>query len=264
MTLIALLSDFGTHDPYAAAMKGVIVTRCDAPVIDLSHEIEPFDVFGGAYFLRSIMPSFRGGAQAVIFVCVVDPGVGSDRRILAVRQEGHTILAPDNGLLSLVIRDDALVRAVENESLFLTGGSSTFHGRDRFAPVAAALARGFALDELGPAVPVDEILKLDYTGPHLDGDVWRGTIVAIDRFGSAISDLDASLAGQEGCLEVRIGPHRISRVAANYADAGDELFVIAGSAGTLEISLKNGSAADVLHIVRFDQVEARVVPTPDD
>lgn len=263
MTLIALLTDFGTHDPYAASMKGVVVTRCSAPVIDLTHDIEPFDVFGAAYFLRSIMPSFRGGAQTVIFVCVVDPGVGSERRILAVRQGGHTILAPDNGLVSLVLSDEAIVRTVENEDLFLPGGTSTFHGRDRFAPVAAALASGFVLDELGPSVPSKELVRLPYEGPAFDGEVWRGSIVAIDRFGNAISDLDASLAGGDGGFEVRIGSHRISRIATTYAEGGEDLFVIAGSTGTLEISVRNGSAADILHISRFDRVEARAVNSPN-
>lgn len=262
MTLIALLTDFGTHDPYAAAMKGVIVTRCNAPVIDLTHDIGPFDVFGAAYFLRSIMPSFRGGVQTVIFVCVVDPGVGSERRILAVRQGGHTILAPDNGLVSLVVSDEAIVRSVENEDLFLPGGGATFHGRDRFAPVAVALASGFVLDELGPSVPAEELVRLPYEGPAFDGEVWRGSIVAIDRFGNAISDLDASLAADRG-LEVRIGSHRISRIATTYAEEGEDLFVIAGSAGTLEISVRNGSAADILHISRFDRVEARTVHSPN-
>ncbi len=264
MTLIALLSDFGSRDPYAAAMKGVIVTRCDAPVIDLTHDIKPFDVFGAAYFLRSIMPAFGGAAQSVIFICVVDPGVGSARRILAVRQDGHTLLAPDNGLLSLVIREDALIRSVENESLFLPGGGSTFHGRDRFAPVAAALASGTVLDELGSAISADQIEKLPYENPRLDGEVWRGTIVAIDRFGNAISDLDASLAQNAKVIEVKIGSTAISQVARNYADAGEGSFVIAGSAGTLEISTRNGSAADILQISRFDRVELRVVAPLND
>src|SRR5207237_9811069 len=172
MALIALLTDFGTRDPYVAAMKGVIAARCDARVEDLTHEIAPFDVFGAAWFLRSVVEYWPAGT---IFVAVVDPGVGTARRIVAAHADGRYFLAPDNGVLTFVVtpgvsegpggaggaqtlpprpladaRGDTWAVSVENESFFLRNGSSTFHGRDRFAPVAAAIATGPALAELGP------------------------------------------------------------------------------------------------------------------
>src|SRR6185295_15002279 len=131
MNCIALLTDFGTRDPYVAAMKGVIASRTDVPIVDLTHEIAPFDVFGAAWFLREVVRYWPAGT---IFVCVVDPGVGTARRIIAAEMSGKTFLAPDNGLLTLA--GTMRSHAVENTSLFLPDSSNTFHGRDRFAPVA--------------------------------------------------------------------------------------------------------------------------------
>src|ERR1043166_591731 len=179
MVVIALLTDFGTRDPYVAAMKGVIASRCGARVADLTHEIAPFDVFGAAFFLRDAAPYWPA---ETIFVVVVDPGVGTSRRILAARANGQTFLAPDNGVLSLVVDPPAV--SVENESFFLPGGSTTFHGRDRFAPVAAALANGTALPELGPSV--DDVVRLDYTPPVYGEATIDGTIVGVARLGHLI------------------------------------------------------------------------------
>jgi len=138
MRRIALVTDFGTRDPYVAAVKGVIAARTNAPLLDLTHDIEPFDVFQVAWFLRAIV---RYWPPDTIFMVVVDPGVGTSRRILALESDGRIFLAPDNGALTFV---EGRVWSVENESLFLPGGSTTFHGRDRFAPVAAALANGLS------------------------------------------------------------------------------------------------------------------------
>src|SRR5439155_24216743 len=136
MRTISLLTDFGTRDPYVAAMKGVIASRSDACVVDLSHDVTPFDVLGAAFFLHDAVPWWPGGT---IFVVVIDPGVGSARRIIAVQHDHHLFLAPDNGVLHFFL-DDARVVSVVNESLFLPNGSHTFQRRDRFPPVAPALA----------------------------------------------------------------------------------------------------------------------------
>src|SRR5947209_13822176 len=143
MRTLALLTDFGTRDPYVAAMKGVIAARCEAPILDLTHDIAPFDIWEAAFFLRDVARYWPAGT---IFVCVVDPGVGTARRIVAVESEGRIFLAPDNGLLHFV-RGDAY--EVQDEWLFLAYGSTTFRGRDRFAPVAAAVANGTPLERLG-------------------------------------------------------------------------------------------------------------------
>ena len=259
MRTIALLTDFGTRDPYVAAMKGVIASRCDARVVDLTHEIALYDAWEAAFFLRDVVTHWPEGT---IFVCVVDPGVGTSRRILAVELEGRVFLAPDNGLLHFVLpdmkrRSDSPVRlpgsskrkpsdwrvrptfavfSVTN-ALFLPHGSTTFHGRDRFAPVAAAIANGTALDALGPRI--DDPILLDYE---------PGAIIRIDRFGNCVTDL-VPLAVPYAIV---VGGTRIQTIRTTYGDDG--AFAIVGSTGCVEISVANGSAATLLHLRRGDRV----------
>jgi S-adenosylmethionine hydrolase len=243
---IALLTDFGTRDPYVASMKGVLASRTDARIADLTHEIDPFDVFGAGWFLAT---AWRWWPEGTIFVAVVDPGVGSARRILAAEHERRIFLAPDNGLLTFVGVTDAI--SVEDVSLFLPSASTTFHGRDRFAPVAAAIANGAAVDALGPRVT--DLVRVRYEPPRYECARVEGTIVAIDRFGNAITDVEASRIAFAR-FALRAGEHVIDRIASNYADAGDGVFLITGSSGTIEISVANGSAADKLQLGRGDCV----------
>jgi S-adenosyl-L-methionine hydrolase (adenosine-forming) len=242
---IALLTDFGTRDPYVAAMKGVLASRTTAAVHDLSHDIAPFDVLGAAWFLSTIVRYWPAGT---IFVCVVDPGVGTERSIVALQSEGRVFLAPDNGLLTFV---EGAAYAVTNDAFFLPEGSNTFHGRDRFAPVAAAIANGTALAELGPRL--DAIKRLRYEPPSY-GDVVRGTIVAVDRFGNAITDVERAKIPFEP-FALRVRDHVIDRVEVNYGDAAPGAFLIVGSNGYMEISVANASAAERLQLRRMERVE---------
>ena len=246
MATIALLTDFGTRDPYVAAMKGVIASRCAAPLADLSHDVPPFDVWAGAFFLRAVVDYWPAGT---IFVVVVDPGVGTARRILAIERDGRIFLAPDNGVLSLVATPPAV--SVENDAFFLPGGSTTFHGRDRFAPVAAAIANGTPLHELGPRA--DSVVTLDYAAPWYDRARAEGTIVAIDRFGNLITDIETARL-PFARFTARAGRQAIARTARAYGEAGEGAFLITGSAGCIEISIANASAADLLQLRRGDRV----------
>jgi hypothetical protein len=212
-------------------MKGVIASRCEASIADLSHDIAPFDVWEGAFFLRDVV---RYWPAETIFVCVVDPGVGTPRRILAIESDGRIFLAPDNGLLHFV-RGDAY--EVTDESLFLADGSTTFHGRDRFAPVAAAIANGKKIETLGPLV--GDRVPLDYT---------PGAIVRIDRFGNCITDLVPPATP----FAVSVKDWRIEHVRTTYT--GEGAFIIIGSSGCVEISVANGSAASLLQLSRGDRV----------
>ncbi len=266
MRRIVLLTDFGTRDPYVAAMKGVIAARTDAPVIDLTHEIAPFDVLEGAWFLSTVFAYWPAGT---IFVCVVDPGVGTARRIVAVEKEGRVFLAPDNGLLTFVTEvafspprrgegarsaDEGCLFSVENSSLFLPTTSTTFHGRDRFAPVAAALANGMPLAEVGSRI--ERVVTLDYDPPRYGENDVRGTIVAIDRFGNVITDIEAARVPFPK-FAMRAGDRAIERVERNYGDAAPGPFLIVGSSGFLEISIANASAAEQLGVKRLQRVELR-------
>lgn len=265
MRRIALMTDFGMRDPYVASMKGVLAARTDAPVHDLTHEIKPFDVLEAAWFLKT---AAQWWPEGTIFVCVVDPGVGTARRIVAAECGGRVFLAPDNGLLTFVWKTGnpacpssppssregqaglPVLHSVENEALFLPGGSTTFHGRDRFAPVAAAIANGMALAEVGPAL--GELATLRYEPPRY-GDVVRGTIVAVDRFGNVITDIEA--ARLRGRFELRVRDVTIDRLERAYGDAAPGPFLIVGSSGCLEISIANASAAERLQLRRLERVE---------
>jgi S-adenosylmethionine hydrolase len=243
---IALLTDFGTSDPYVAAIKGVMASRCEARIADLSHDVPPFDVWAGAWFLRAVVPYWPEGT---IFVAVVDPGVGTARRILAVERDGRAFLAPDNGLLSLVVAPPAV--SVENERFFLPGGGTTFHGRDRFAPVAAAIANGTPLHELGPRV--DGMVTLDYQPPSYDCAAAAGTIVAVDRFGNLITDIETARL-PFARFAARAGGHSIARMAYTYGEGAEGPFLITGSTGCVEISVSEASAAALLQLGRGDRV----------
>lgn len=255
--VIALLTDFGSTDSYAGAMKAVISSRCEAPILDLTHDIPPFDVFAAAWYLRDIEPYL--GDRPFIVVAVVDPGVGTARQILAlIRQAGktrHVFLAPDNGLLSFIVRPTDLIHAVTRGDMFLRNGSHTFHGRDRFAPLAAALAGGADPTALGPSVDPNEVIRLQYQAPSPAKGKTFGHVISIDRFGNIITDLVAPKASNRIALTVR--GKTITNSAENY-EGGRRFqgpFLITGSRGTLEISIAGGSAAAELQIARLDPVE---------
>jgi S-adenosylmethionine hydrolase len=246
---IALLTDFGTRDPYVAAVKGVLASRTNVSVVDLTHEIAPFDVLEAAWFLGTVVPYWP---TATIFVCVVDPGVGTSRRIIASESDGRLFLAPDNGLLTFLATQK--MHSVENTTLFLPNGSNTFHGRDRFAPVAAAIANGLSLDQVGPRI--DRIVTLDYEPPSYCDDVVHGAVVAIDRFGNVITDVEASRI-PFAPFAMHVGAQTIDRRETTYGEAAPGLFLLIGSSGRIEISIANGSAAEELRVNRLQRVELR-------
>jgi S-adenosyl-L-methionine hydrolase (adenosine-forming) len=262
-SIVALLTDFGSRDPYVAAMKGVIASRSRATILDLSHEIEPFDPFEAGLFLRYVRETFDPSLEVIdrpVFVAVVDPGVGTDRRILAASDEGRMFLAPDNGLLSIALGTRAVLVSVERHDLFLHGRGQTFHGRDRFAPVAAALAeRVVDFEDLGPKVEREEIVSLGYREPRYQRDQATGSIISIDTFGNIITDLEEARLDLNRPFEIRIGGHSVRRIARSYAaGSGDEPFAIVGSRGTIELSMNRQSAAAVLHCGRLDEVVFRL------
>jgi S-adenosylmethionine hydrolase len=244
---IALLTDFGRRDPYVAAMKGVLLSRCAATIVDLSHEIAPFDPFEAAMFLRFCIAEFP---PRTIFVSVVDPGVGSSRKIIVAREGEQFHLAPDNGLLSPILAPEAEL-LVLGTAFDLTPVSRTFHGRDRFAPAAAALAAGTSFGSLGSPMARESMVKLDYRPPVYDAEQARGSIIAIDRFGNAISDIEAERVAHLQPWRIVVGSTRIEQSVESYADAIEGMpFVIRGSRETIEISIRQQSAAELLQLTR--------------
>ncbi len=243
--LITLLTDFGTRDAYVASLKGVILgLNPEARLVDLTHDIPPQDILAGAFVLAEAAPYFPPGA---IHLAVVDPGVGSARRGLAARCRGRFWVGPDNGLLRLAWGEspDLSIVSLENPAFFRPEVAATFHGRDVFAPVAAHLSLGVALEQLGPAVT--DPVPLPVAAPTFSADAARGEIIYVDRFGNLVANLPAGplldwLAGQEFHLEV--GPLRLTRLARTYADAPPgEFLALIGSHGYLEIACAQDRAA---------------------
>lgn len=237
---IVLLTDFGQADPFVGVMKGVVLSRLpDARIVDLTHGVPARDVRRAAFVLMDSAAYFPDGA---LFVCVVDPGVGSSRPILWARGARHCFLAPDNGLLSWVERREPLkeLRRVADDRLFLKPVSSTFHGRDVFAPVAAALAGGLAPAKLGPRVRT--MRRLPFPAPRRKGRGVRGEILLFDRFGNALTNLSTRDLPRGARLKhgsADLGPLRTHYAAA---EPGAPVAVL-GSSGFVELSLRDGDYA---------------------
>ena len=257
--IVTLTTDFGTRDPYAAAVKGVLLARCPgARVVDLTHEIAPRDIVEGALFLAQAAPWYPAGT---VHLAVVDPGVGTGRRPLAAQAGGHLFVAPDNGLLELVLRrlgpDGAEARVIDPARL--AGGrpaSATFHGRDVFAPAAAALACGLPLDAIGPEA--GPVAALGFPRPSgVAGEV-RGEIVHVDRFGNLISNIDGPSLGGSPCLGVEIGGRALGAPLRHLRRRGaGQVLALWNSAGLLEVAVRDGSAAAVLGAGRGARITAR-------
>jgi S-adenosylmethionine hydrolase len=235
--IITLLTDFGSKDLYVGCMKGAILSVApDVTIVDLTHEVSPQDVPMGAFLLQASVRFFPRGT---IHVAVVDPGVGSSRRILAAHCEGQIVLAPDNGLLTpLLPRVDA-IHHVSEPRFFRDEVSRTFHGRDIFAPVAGHLALGVTIQELGPEV--SDALKIDWPTPVRKGDEVTGEILFFDRFGSAITNI-AETDLPQGAVCVRFGERDLGPLRASYCDVNKgQALAIIGSFGHLELAVREGS-----------------------
>lgn len=255
--LITLTTDFGTRDPYVAAMKGVILRVCpDARVVDLTHEIPPQDLWEAALFLAGAAPWFPVGTVHLI---VVDPGVGTERRPIAAAAGGQLFVCPDNGVLTFLLRTCDFERAhlINNAAFMLPAVSATFHGRDIFAPTAARLAAGADLASVGP--PIDSIEQLDAPEPRRrrDGEI-AGEIVHIDRFGNAITNIPASMIDAVHVPEVRAAGIVIASISRTYGDVpADKALALIGSSGYLEIAVNRGNAAAALGLHRGMSVHVR-------
>jgi S-adenosylmethionine hydrolase len=258
--IITLTTDFGTRDPWVGIMKGVILGICpDARLVDLTHDVAPQDVLEGAMALESVTRFFPPGT---VHLAVVDPGVGSSRHPLAARAGGHLFVGPDNGLFTFALeragRDKVVVR-LEAPEYRLTPMSRTFHGRDLFAPAAAYLAGGLALDRLGP--PVADPVMLAVPRARRDGTMIEGEVIAADRFGNLVTSVteeDMQILGGPTAVEMgsrNLGPPRDSYVDGRTAEPA----AIIGSTGRLEIFVRDGSASAMLGASRGTTVRVRRV-----
>ena len=247
--IVTLTTDFGEGDYYVGAMKGVILGIApEAQLVDISHQIPPQDVLAAAFVLRHAAREFPPGT---VHIAVVDPGVGTRRRPLALQSRGHLWVGPDNGLFSFVFdRADSRVHEIARADLGRPDLSSTFHGRDLFAPLAAHLCRGLDLADVGP--PLADPVRLAESAPCKSADRIAGHIVHIDGFGNLVSNIAAAdLAPWGSALRIRLGDYVLTELCRTYEDveSGAPLALI-GSAGLLEIAVNGGNAARQLGVQR--------------
>ena len=241
--IITLCSDFGLRDGYVAAMKGVILGIApDARLVDITHDLPRGDVQEAAFTLWS---AYRFFPRGTVHLVVVDPGVGSDRRAIAVRTEGHLFVAPDNGVLDYSLRQEPMLGAVAltHRAYWRTPEvSRTFHGRDIFAPAAAHLANGVPLTDLGDAI--QGLVSLDHPSPVVQGDgSIDGHVIHVDRFGNLVTDIPAVMLAERRDWRIIIGRESVCGLRETYASVGSgELLALIGSLGHLEIAVRDGDA----------------------
>ena len=246
MALLTFLTDFGTSDYYVAAVKGTVLRLAPgSQIVDISHEVPSGDIATGAFLLSAATPWFPEGT---VHLAVVDPGVGSRRRILAARAANGWLVLPDNGLLTLLRGTVSSIRSVENTDVFLPGPGQTFHGRDRFAPVAAWLLRGERPEELGPEIDDPVLLPLEM--PRREPGHLSGQVVHVDRYGNLITDIPTGWL-PEGPCRAEVAGRSATLRAGHYAEipegfkgeAEGEAAMIPGSLGTVELSLRGDDLA---------------------
>lgn len=259
---IAFLTDFGTRDHYASAMKGVVLSiNPDVTLVDLSHDLPVHDV---GYAAQELAATYKYFPPGTIFVVVVDPGVGSSRRGLAAEVGEWKLVAPDNGVLTAVFIEMPPKKVVElTERRYARPTvSRTFEGRDRFAPAAAWLSKGVQLSALGRTIT--DYHMLDLPKPVLENGVLRGVVIRIDRFGNIITNLDRKtcerLSEGVGALHLTVGSQSISRIVSTFSDIPrHEVGALFGSTDQLECAAQEASAAERLNVSVGDAVELRRV-----
>jgi S-adenosylmethionine hydrolase len=257
--VIALLSDFGGRDHYAGTMKGVILGICpEATLVDIAHDVAAHDVLEGALQLAATYRYFPAGT---VFLAVVDPGVGSARRGIAAEAGDYRFVAPDNGVLTEVLRETPPRRVVElSERRYARPTvTRTFEGRDRFAPAAAWLAKGTQLAALGR--PVTDYQRLEIPLPQIEGAVLRGVVMTTDRFGNLVTNIDRKTFeafAKQGEFRILACDTPVGRLVSTYAEIPPgEVCALFGSSDHLELAANAASAAERLGLTRGAGVEVR-------
>jgi S-adenosyl-L-methionine hydrolase (adenosine-forming) len=241
---ITLTTDFGARDWFVGTMKGVVLgINPRAAIVDITHEIPPGDIRAGAF---ALMAGYRYFPRGTVHVVVVDPGVGGQRRAIAMHTADYFFVGPDNGVLSWTLGREKIkaIRQLENPKYFLKSISHTFHGRDIFAPVAAHLSRGLPLQRLGHELK--DFIRLPWPKPAKQRNEIRGEIVHIDRFGNAITNIETGLIpNRRKIICETAGKWKVSCFFAAFYGAvpANSPVAVIGSSGFLEIAVNGGSAA---------------------
>ncbi len=260
MGIITLLTDFGSASPYPAEVKGVVLTLCRAMIVDITHDVPPRGIALGAHLLAAVAPVYPAGT---IHLAIVDPGVGTARRPLAVASGGQFFVGPDNGLLMPAARAIGTPRAyvIDADRFARRPMSATFHGRDLFAPAAAALAAGLPIEAIG--APAASLVELAERAPVYGPRVLKGQVTYCDPFGNVVTNIPGAWLEQVSgrfTLESTGGRTPLRR-ARTFADGiPDELLVLVGSSGTVEIAINGGDAAEAAGLGPGDPVALHIGP----
>ncbi len=260
MSIITLITDFGSRDEYVGLMKGVILSiNPAATIVDITHQIDRQDIVQAAFAIHTAYRYFPAGS---VHLLVVDPGVGTGRALLAMEMKKQYFIAPDNGALTLLFNENiaaCLVR-LTNSNFFLDTVSQTFHGRDIIAPVGAHLSQGVDLHQLGDEITPADAVRLENIYPHTSdtGEI-VGTVVAVDHFGNLISNIDYQMlmrvaqTAPLNKIRIRIGSHTIDGIHRTYENVRRNTALgLIGSRGYLEVAVNMGNAARILKAGKGD------------
>ncbi|MGB2698590.1 MAG: SAM-dependent chlorinase/fluorinase, partial [Candidatus Zixiibacteriota bacterium] len=245
--IITLITDFGGEAGYPGAVKGVILKiNPSLQIVDISHQVRPFDVWDGAFILKN---SYSFFPRETIHLVVVDPGVGSSRQSLLIISENFCFIGPDNGVFSFVYNEEKILKMINlNNSKYFIGKSSTFHARDIFAPVAAYLSLGIQPEEFG--TDAKACMKLKIPSTIIKNSLIQGEILWSDRFGNLITNIDYALVKNiksQKDFRLIIGKKVIKKISGSYSDGKEkETLALEGSSGYLEIAANQGSAEEIL------------------
>lgn len=253
--IITLTTDFGLQDYYVGALKGVMLNIApDVRLVDISHDVPPQDIMAGAWVMQNAAPLYP---KNTVHLVVVDPGVGTERKAIALKIEGHYFVGPDNGIFSLLAKNNTFQAIhLTNKDYWRSAPSNTFHGRDIFAPVAAHLSTGVDLNELGE--PIDELETYRWASPIADKDGLQGWILHVDKFGNLITNLSASIIDEvveEKEVKIYVGNTILTDIVTTFGSVVEgEPAAYIGSSGMLEIAINKGDAQEMLGIKKGAQI----------
>ncbi len=250
-SLIAILTDYGLRDGFVGALKGVTLSiNPEVQIVDLSHQVRPFDILEGALILKAHYSYFPKGT---VFLCVVDPGVGSERMPVAIRSGNYFFVGPNNGIFDLALRSmGKQIECYRIERFTLPRVNETFHGRDVFAPVAAHISKGLPINEVGN--PVSYTYILDWKEPKEDGDVLWGEVVYIDHFGNCVTNLPCGryVEAYFRDMTIRVVPYFLK------AEKGEPAMVC-GSFGFMEVFLPMDNLHEKFKVLKGERVGVKKV-----
>lgn len=259
--IIALVTDFSLNDPYIGIMKGVILEiNPNVIIVDLAHDLPKFNINFAAFVL---LTSYKYFPKGTIFVCVIDPGVGTKREAIIIKTKNYIFVGPNNGVMSLAALEDGIIeiRKIENKEYMLKRVSYTFHGRDIFSPAAAWISRGIPIETFGRILDRKDFVSIKISKPVIEDGVFVAEALAIDGFGNIITNirggdfLKTEKFGYRYCIIVN-GKNYFARFARTYGDAQkNETILLIGSHEYVEIAVNMGSAAERLGINIGDKIK---------